>query len=124
MIDTMQMVHDSGFIYGDLKLDNLMLKSNSINGKSADLESCSLHLIDFGFSKPYLNRDGTHQELKQVETFTGNLIFSSLNQLDFKSTSRRDDMISISYIIAHLLYKNHLPGMDLKEDQDQIKIFK
>lgn len=81
---------------------------------------CTFHLIDFGFASRYLDKE-THQHLDQVDTdlFQGNLIFSSLNQLNFKSTSRRDDLISLAYMMALMLHEGKLPGVDISAEQSQ-----
>jgi len=50
------------------------------------LKDNSIHLIDFGFATRYVNhKTGLHKELLGTENFSGNLLFSSLNQLQFKS---------------------------------------
>ena len=52
----------------------------------------------------------TSEHFEQVDTemFQGNLIFSSLNQLNFKSTSRRDDLISLAYMMSLMIQKGKL----------------
>jgi hypothetical protein len=49
-----------------------------------------------------------HFEQADTELFQGNLIFSSLNQLNFKSTSRRDDLISLAYMMSMMIQKGRL----------------
>ena len=39
--------------------------------------------------------------MKQVN-FKGNLMFSSSHAMDFKTTSRRDDVISLFYFLVYL----------------------
>jgi len=56
-------------------------------------------LIDFGFSQKYLSSKGEHLPMKQIDSFKGNISFSSLNQMNFESTSRRDDLISLAYLM-------------------------
>ena len=68
-------------------------------------------LIDFGFVDAYKSKNGEHIALdEQVDTFQGNLLFASVNQMNFKRTSRSDDLISLSYIIMFLLNQFELPG--------------
>ena len=56
VLKILEQVHASGFIYGDLKLDNILLGYGQTlpNQKEAPwsdvFEDASLHLIDFGFS--------------------------------------------------------------------------
>jgi hypothetical protein len=51
---------------------------------------------------------GEHFEQVDTEVFQGNLIFSSLNQLNFQSTSRRDDLISLAYMMSLMIQKGKL----------------
>ena len=38
----------------------------------------------------------------------GNMMFASVNAFNFKPTSRRDDLISLSYLLIYLLNPNQL----------------
>lgn len=38
-----------------------------------------LHLIDFGSSKRFINKDGTHRKNKIDKKFPGNILFASMN---------------------------------------------
>ena len=69
-----------------------------------------LFLIDFGYSSKYLNKDGkTHiAESEVLDEFAGNLTFASHHQMDFYKTGRRDDMISLFYLLVYMLNKNDL----------------
>lgn len=42
------------------------------------------------------------------------MLFASTNQMQFYSTSRRDDIISLAYLLVYLLRDFELPGVDLK----------
>lgn len=75
-----------------------MLESGSLNKP----QSSNIKLIDFGFSKPLLKR-GIHIEKEQGLPFSGNLLFASHNALKRVSQSRRDDLISLAYLLVYLL---------------------
>lgn len=62
-------------------------------------------LIDFGLAKKYTKADNkTHvEESTFVDVFEGNQIFASLHQMNFGVTSRRDDLISLFYILIFML---------------------
>ena len=68
----------------------------------------SVYLIDYGFSAKFLkeNKIDHIDENEMVDTFQGNMIFSSLNQMKFKKTSRRDDLISLFYMMIYCLNNN------------------
>jgi hypothetical protein len=68
------------------------------------LADASLHLVDFGFATRFIDKStGLHIEEDEVSTFRGNMIFGSLNQLNFMTTSRRDDLISLCYMMIYML---------------------
>lgn len=63
-----------------------------------------IKLIDFGGVCYFCDtKTGEHQEKRQLSEFKGNMIFASANQMNLKSTSRRDDLISLFYIMVFLL---------------------
>ena len=81
MIDILEMVHKSGYIYGDLKLDNILagFGENLPEGSEDAFSNVSLNLIDFGFATKYVDQKGSHLPEKHNELFQGNLIFSSVS---------------------------------------------
>lgn len=105
-------IHDSGYTHNDLKLNNIMLGYDSkypidITEESV-FKDASIHLIDFGCSIKFQDRDGKHLEQKQIEKFRGNILFASANQMQRKQTSRRDDLISLCYLLVYLINGHHL----------------
>ena len=91
-------------------------------------QTSQITLVDYGFAKPYLNEDGTHiQEGEGTDTFEGNLLFSSLGLLEFKQPSRRDDLISLGYMLVYLLngqsipfLKENFPNFSAQTDEDKL----
>ena len=51
------------------------------------------------------------------------MIFASLNQLNFQMTSRRDDLISLCYLLIYLLNKGNLKGIDLSQNLSRNESF-
>lgn len=68
-------LHEAGYIYNDLKLDNILV-GDSLFSQSSQTE---IRLIDFGFSQEYLRSDGRHKQQTEVTFFRGNIIFASLD---------------------------------------------
>lgn len=62
-------------------------------------------LIDFGFARKFVNKDGqTHvADSKAVNEFSGNLHFASERQMNFLETSRKDDLVSLFYLLIYML---------------------
>ena len=73
-------------------------------------ENLDAKLIDLGFTSQFMDTKSDHH-LEQVELkmFRGNTKFASVNQMLFKSTSRRDDIISATYMFLSLLNINQFP---------------
>lgn len=70
-------VHETGFVFNDLKLDNLMigysdklpvgkpLASDVTISESTDIfEKCTINLVDYGFACPYLDKTTGHHIAK------------------------------------------------------------
>jgi len=95
------MIHEAGYTYNDLKLDNVLI------GEAKELPNHmdSLHkikVIDFGLAKKYIN-NGMHIECGREKLFQGNMIFASKNAFNMKTQSRRDDLISLCYFLLYLV---------------------
>lgn len=120
LLNILEVVHHSGLVYNDLKLDNVLIGYNyelpTKDSKEWKTENCfkdiQLHLVDFRFATSWKNEtNGQHIKEVQISKFEGNLSLASANQLEFKATSRRDDMHSLVYLIMYLLNDGWLPGI-------------
>ena len=115
MIDSLAIVHDAGYIHNDIKPTNIMADCGLTRSKhQLQLETDKIHasLIDFGFASKYIEKKSgkkVHIEQEEVAEFKGSLIFSSRHQMEFKSTSRRDDLISLCYTLLIMLNKFNFP---------------
>ena len=89
-----------GYVHNDLKLENILIGYR---------DPSVIYLVDFGLTCKFLNDDGTHIEKEDMEKFTGNFLFASLNSCRGKNKSRRDDIQSVMYIMVYLLNNNTLP---------------
>lgn len=54
LIETLQLIHEAGYTYNDLKLDNILLDTDNVPDVS------KVRLIDFGFADKYLDSEGNH----------------------------------------------------------------
>ena len=69
-----------------------------------------VHLIDFGFAAKYFQQDSKKhiEESEKIDMFQGNLLFASERQMTFKKTSRKDDFISLFYLLIYMLNNQRL----------------
>jgi len=72
LLESIEYLHECGYTHGDIKPQNICLT----RGVGSQL---TLHLIDFGLAKNYLNSDGSHVEKSKEKQFSGNLPFASVN---------------------------------------------
>lgn len=101
LVSIFELVHKSNRTFNDLKPENVM-----INTKYASRQ-ISVFLIDFGFADKFIQENGKHiSENDTIEVFLGNLLFASADQMNFYKTSRKDDILSLFYMVIYLL-NNH-----------------
>ena len=94
-------------MYNDLKLDNILVGNESLNPKTMD----KIRLIDFGFASRYLDSTGRHISQEDVDIFRGNMVFASVNVFAFRTPSRRDDLISLCYLLVYIMKNGDVPFM-------------
>ena len=75
VLHILETIHNAGFVYNDLKLDNLVVGDFKNSPESMN----EIRLVDFGFVTRYLDKDGKHLQMKNITTFRNNLIFCSIN---------------------------------------------
>ena len=69
----------------------------------------SIVLIDYGCASHYRNQNGKHFEQEKVQNFEGNILFASLDSLNFIKPSRRSDIESVCYMMLYLLNDLEMP---------------
>ena len=99
------MVHSSDYIFNDLKPENVVI--NIVDGQPVAT------IIDFGVATKFKNPDGTHVD-KSVknESFDGNIMYSSVDHMNFFKTSRRDDLFALFYMLVVLMNDFQMIGSD------------
>ena len=107
ILDRIEWVHSNNYIYRDIKPENFQFGQ-----KDKDV----LYLIDFGFSKKYKSsKTGKHVLPKNIGHFIGTSRYASIYAMSGKEQSRRDDIISIGYMIIYLMKKG-LPWQGIKSN--------
>ena len=101
LIIALKYIHEFGFCHGDIKPENVML--------SRDYKK--IYFIDFGLSKAFMV--GKKQiEFKKNVSPSGTLRFMSVNVNEWIKMSRRDDMISLGYMIIYMQTR-YLPWQNI-----------
>ena len=112
LIDILKIVHKSNRTFNDLKPENIMITPAKEGG------SLKVHLIDFGFVDKFVD-ETTKKHIEDgelVDIFRGNLLYSSLNQMNFLRTSPKDDIISVFYIVLMSLSSKFIQLNKIQKD--------
>ena len=105
LLRILEKIHQSGNTFNDLKLDNILVGDQNLKDKNMH----KIRLVDFGFASRFLDKHGKHIKEEEVDVFRGNMVFASVNMFDFKSPSRRDDLMSLCYLLIYLLNSGNVP---------------
>ena len=95
MLSIFENIHNNDIIHRDIKPANINIGIGD--------NSKFLYLIDFGLCKKYRSsKTKKHYPYVQGKGLIGNVRYSSLNALEGKSQSRRDDLESLGYVLIYL----------------------
>jgi len=100
LIETLQFIHKNGFCHCDIKPDNIVMTEDYQN----------VYLIDYGLAKNY-KRKNIHIDYNDNINPFGTLKYMSVHTNNRKGISRRDDLISLGYVLIYL-QKTYLPWQD------------
>ena len=102
ILNIIQLIHEHGYIHGDIKPSNFMVDKTGKN----------VYCIDFGLARKYLIND-KHVKFEKLPIFKGNYRYASYTASDKYTQSRKDDLISIGYLLVYL-WKGSLPWSNAK----------
>lgn len=105
-------IHEKELLHRDIKPDNFLFGLNDDNK--------TVHIIDFGFCKRYLDNDGKHIPYKVGKTPLGTPNYISVNVHEGTEPSRRDDLESVGYVALYML-NGSLPWDDLNDYVQEYK---
>ena len=104
-------MHNNNIIHREINPQALSIESS---GKKMEL----IKFFDFGFWK-YYKHFNIHIPYKKYNKIIGNnIIFGSINSLTGIELSRRDDLISLEYILIYLI-KGCLPWENIKKNKKE-----
>ena len=109
MVEIIQAVHERGFIHRDIKPPNFMTGPGPSSNETEN-KTDKIFLIDFGMSRTYIDDKTKSHRCNKIRTtgIIGTPRYVSINVHDGNEPSRRDDLISIMYVLVYLV-KGRLP---------------
>ena len=84
LLNSLEGLHNTGRVHNDIKPENIMVD-----------EKCQTSLIDFGMVEKFSDKP------QKADDFLGNLMFASQSKLAFNKTTRKDDLISLAYLLIY-----------------------
>jgi serine/threonine protein kinase len=113
MLARVEVLHRAGYVHRDIKPENFAV------GVGEDRRR--LYLIDMGLAKPYRNlHTHIHRPYREGASLTGTARYASLNNHRGVEQSRRDDLISLGYVLVFLL-RGSLPWQGLRANSRKLK---
>ena len=101
IINCFEKLHNIGKVYNNLNLENVLIQKYDQDTAPRvtliNLDNCTDYLMSDG--------DGNNRHIPRgtEDTFRGNLMMASLNDMNYKKLSRRDDLISLSYLLIYMI---------------------
>ena len=111
ILDILMIIHEKGLVHRDIKPDNFLFDINN--------EFDKITLIDFGLCKTYLNKNGQHNTIKQINNIIGSYNYASIMSHKRLELSRRDDLESLCYVLLYLC-SGSLPWNNLSNEKEII----
>lgn len=109
ILNCLKLIHKIGYIYLDLKDDNAVILYQPITYKKI----CNnIILIDYGYCEKYYKEENISPRVH------GNIRYSSINALSGNPVSRKDDIISLCYLLADL-YLGYLPWENISDEYNK-----
>lgn len=105
ILETLKFIHSNNICHCDIKPENIMI--------SDDLKN--IYLVDYGLAK-YYKKNGKHIFFKTDINPAGTLRYMSVHSNHNVEISRRDDIISLGYVLVFLQRKS-LPWQNIQKDR-------
>ena len=113
ILERIESLHFKNFIHRDIKPDNFLIGKKDPN---------IIYLIDFGLAKKFRSKKtGRHINFKKTGRLTGTIRYSSPNALSGGEQSRKDDLISIGYMLVYF-FNSKLPWQLIRDRNELNKI--
>ncbi|CAD8046878.1 unnamed protein product [Paramecium primaurelia] len=110
LVEVLDDIHQKGVLHRDLKPENIMIDDNN-----------RFYIIDYGISKAFMRKNGTHLPFKDRQPFIGTSRYASIAAHKGNELGRKDDLESLIYILLYFYYGN-LPWQNIKHVPSDQKI--
>ena len=111
LIERLEFIHSKDIVYRDVKPENFMIGIKDPN---------VIYIIDYGLCKKYRSsKTGRHIQPRYINKFIGTLKYASSNVIKGKESSRRDDLISLGFVLIHL-YSRNIPWNTTFQSLDKL----
>ena len=106
ILNRIEYIHKRHYLHRDIKSENFLIGNEE--------NTNTIYLIDFGLAKRFKdNKTNQHIPYREGRQFIGTARYASINAQLGLEQSRRDDLMSIGYILIYLL-KGILPWQGIK----------
>lgn len=105
MLSRVEFLHEKHFLHRDLKPENFLIGT----GQNAT----TVHMIDFGFAKKYVDRDGKHIPYREGKGVIGTARYASIASHRGMEQGRCDDLEALGYVFMYFL-RGNLPWQGIK----------
>lgn len=97
-------MHQSGFVYNSLGMGSVVINYD-------EQQKMHVSLSNFSNCSKLYEKNGDHIKFKagSMPVFERELPFASLNQMELSNTSRKDDLVSLCYLLTYILNNGHMP---------------
>jgi casein kinase I homolog HRR25 len=99
LVSQLEILHELGYTHGDLNLHKICFKNQRYS------------LINFSKATKFLEKNGVHKAQTNGKKIQGNHLFASENTVNLMTTSRKDDLESLIYILCYL-HTGTLPTLE------------
>ncbi|VDP04979.1 unnamed protein product [Soboliphyme baturini] len=109
-IEAIRDLHAIGYVHRDVKPSNFAIGYDSYKCRT-------LYLLDFGMSRRYKEKNGSHRPQREMVGFRGTVRYASLTTHEKMDLGRKDDLTSLFYVLFEMI-AGHLPWRYAKEKSE------